>query len=52
MDYRRIECDIKRIASEYVIKEIAYDRYNATQIILNLMDEGLTMVPSVRGSKI
>ena len=51
VDYRRIEADIKEIASEFVIKEIAYDRYNATQIILNLMDEGLTMVPFGQGFK-
>ena len=51
VDYRRIEADIKDIASEFVIKEIAYDRYNATQIILNLMDEGLTMVPFGQGFK-
>ena len=46
-----IEKTIKDIASKYVIKEIAYDRYNATQIILNLQDEGLTMVPFGQGFK-
>ena len=51
VDYRRIEADIKEIASEFVIKEIAYDRYNATQIILNLLDEGITMVPFGQGFK-
>lgn len=51
VDYRRIEADIKKIASEFVVKEIAYDRYNATQIILNLMNEGLTMVPFGQGFK-
>ena len=51
IDYRRIEADIKEIASEFVIKEIAYDRYNATQIILNLLDEGITMVPFGQGFK-
>ena len=51
VDYRRIEADIKNIASEFVVREIAYDRYNATQIILNLMDEGLTMVPFGQGFK-
>ena len=43
--------DIKEIASQYVVREIAYDRYNATQIILNLQDEGLTMVPFGQGFK-
>lgn len=51
VDYRRIEEDIKQIASEFVVKEIAYDRYNATQIILNLQDEGLTMIPFGQGFK-
>jgi phage terminase large subunit-like protein len=51
VDYRWIEEDIKKIASEFIIKEIAYDRYNATQIILNLMDEGLTMIPFGQGFK-
>lgn len=51
VDYRYIEKTIKDIASKYVIKEIAYDRYNATQIILNLQDEGLTMVPFGQGFK-
>ena len=51
VDYRRIEADIKEIASQFVVKEIAYDRYNATQIILNLQDEGLTLVPFGQGFK-
>lgn len=51
VDYRRIEADIKEIASKFVVKEIAYDRYNATQIILNLQDEGLTMIPFGQGFK-
>nr|DAT74912.1 MAG TPA: Terminase large subunit [Caudoviricetes sp.] len=51
VDYRRIEEDIKQIASEFVVREIAYDRYNATQIILNLQDEGLTMIPFGQGFK-
>ena len=51
VDYRRIEADIKDIASKYIVREIAYDRYNATQIILNLQDEGLTMIPFGQGFK-
>ncbi len=44
VDYRFLQRDIMNICSEFVVKEIAYDRWNATQIILNLQDEGLTMV--------
>jgi phage terminase large subunit-like protein len=51
VDYRRIEADIKETASQFVVREIAYDRYNATQIILNLQDEGFTMVPFGQGFK-
>jgi len=51
VDYRVIERDILELATKYVIKEIAYDRYNATQIILNLQDEGLTMIPFGQGFK-
>lgn len=51
VDYRYIEKRIKELASKYVIKEIAYDRYNATNIILNLMDEGFTMIPFGQGYK-
>lgn len=49
IDYRRIEDMIKQIAETYVVKEIAYDRYNATEIIMNLSDEGLTMIPFGQG---
>ena len=45
------EEDIKRIASEFIIKEIAYDRYKPTQIILKLMDDRLTMIPFGQGFK-
>ena len=51
VDYRFIEHHIKEIASKYVVKEIAYDRYNATEIILNLQDEGLNMIPFGQGFK-
>ena len=51
VDYRFNEHHIKEIASKYVIKEIAYDRYNATEIILNLQDEGLNMIPFGQGFK-
>ena len=49
VDYRKIRADIEKIAERYNIKEIAYDRYNATETILELMDDGLTMVPFGQG---
>lgn len=49
VDYRKIRADIQKIAEFYNIQEIAYDRYNATETILELMDDGLTMVPFGQG---
>lgn len=49
VDYRKIRADIEKIAEFYNIREIAYDRYNATETILELMDDGLTMVPFGQG---
>ncbi len=49
VDYRFLQRDIMDICSQFVVKEIAYDRWNATQIILNLQDEGLTMVQFGQG---
>jgi len=49
VDYRFLQRDIMDICSQFVVKEIAYDRSNATQIILNLQDEGLAMVQFGQG---
>ena len=49
VDYRYIRRHILEIAEQFAIQEIAYDRYNATEIILNLMDDGLDMVPFGQG---
>lgn len=63
IDYRFIERDIlgtkaseysegiEGIADIFNIEEIAFDRYNATELILNLSDEGLTMIPFGQGYK-
>jgi phage terminase large subunit-like protein len=49
VDYGRIEEGIKDLATRYHIKEIAYDRWNATQITQRLAGEGLTMVQMGQG---
>ena len=49
VDYNRLQADILDLASIYVVREIAFDRYMAMQLILNLGDEGLTMVPFGQG---
>jgi phage terminase large subunit-like protein len=51
IDYRFIEQDILSLSEEFVVNEIAYDRYNATELILNLTDEGFTMIPFGQGYK-
>ncbi|HEL9638711.1 TPA: terminase large subunit [Streptococcus suis] len=49
--YGFIEKFIEDLAEIYHIKEIAYDRWNATQMVQNLEGMGLTMVPFGQGYK-
>ena len=49
--YGFIERFIEDLGTKYHIKEIAYDRWNATQMVQNLEDEGFTMVPFGQGFK-
>ena len=49
--YGFIEKFIERLGETYNIREIAYDRWNATQMVQNLEDMGLTMVPFGQGFK-
>lgn len=49
--YGFIEAFIEQLSETYHIKEIAYDRWNATQMVQNLEGIGLTMVPFGQGYK-
>lgn len=49
--YGFIEKFIEELSKIYNIKEIAYDRWNATQMVQNLEDMGLTMIPFGQGYK-
>ena len=49
--YGFIEKFIERLGETYYIREIAYDRWNATQMVQNLEDMGFTMVPFGQGFK-
>ncbi|WP_421409383.1 terminase large subunit [Streptococcus suis] len=49
--YGFIEKFIEDLSKIYHIKEIAYDRWNATQMVQNLEGMGLTMVPFGQGYK-
>ena len=48
--YGFIEKFIERLGETYHIREIAYDRWNATQMVQNLEDMGFTMVPFGQGT--
>ena len=51
IDYNFIEKFILDLYKIYNIKEIAVDRWNATQLIINLQDDGMTMIPFEQGFK-
>ena len=42
---------INELAEKYDIREIAYDRWNASMMVQNLQDDGFTMVPFGQGFK-
>ena len=49
VDYGFVRKTVGDLAKLYDIREIGYDRWNATQIIQGLTDDGLTMVPIGQG---
>lgn len=49
--YGFIERFIEDLSTKFHIREIAYDRWNATQMVQNLEDMGLTVVPFGQGYK-
>ena len=49
--YGFIEKFIEGLGEQYNIKEIAFDRWNATQMVQNLEDMGFTVVPFGQGYK-
>lgn len=49
--YGFIEKFIEKLGETYHIRKIAYDRWNATQMVQNLEDMGFTMVPFGQGVK-
>jgi phage terminase large subunit-like protein len=51
IDYNYIRKFINDLYKIYNIREIAVDRWNATQLIIDLTDDGLTMVPFGMGFK-
>jgi phage terminase large subunit-like protein len=49
IDYDVIREDIKKLAERFEIEEVAYDRWNAQQLVTQLEGDGLTMVPMGMG---
>ena len=47
--YGFIEKYICELGEKYNIREIAYDRWNSTQMVQNLEDDGFTMIPFGQG---
>jgi phage terminase large subunit-like protein len=45
VDYGFIETTIKSLAREFQIRELAYDRWQASYLVQRLMDDGLTCIP-------
>lgn len=49
VDYDHIRQRIRTLAEQYRIHEIAYDRWNASQLVTQLQEDGATMVPMGQG---
>ncbi|MDE2105798.1 MAG: terminase large subunit, partial [Patescibacteria group bacterium] len=49
VDYDRIRTKINELSQVYHIRELAVDRWNATQITTQLMGDGIEMVPYGQG---
>lgn len=48
-DYRKIKMDIMNLCDLYSVEAIGYDRWNSSQIIIELTEEGLNMQPFGQG---
>lgn len=49
IDYRVIRHQLEQDGEQFEIRELAYDRWGATQLITDLMDDGLVCVPFGQG---
>lgn len=49
IDYAFIRAKLNALADEYDIREVAYDRWNSSQIVIELAEDGATMVPFGQG---
>jgi phage terminase large subunit-like protein len=49
VDYRLVEAKIRELCERFDVREIAFDRWNATEIKSNLLDDGLPVVDHGQG---
>jgi phage terminase large subunit-like protein len=49
VDYERVRADILRLVAHYKVREVALDRWNATQLTTQLQGDGVTVVPYGQG---
>lgn len=49
VDYNVVQSRILQICEKFQVKEIAFDRWNVTQMVTNLLGEGLNMVQFGQG---
>ena len=48
-DYDFVQADILKIIADYNLKSIAFDRWNSSQTVIDLQNEGLTLNPFGQG---
>jgi phage terminase large subunit-like protein len=48
-DYEFIRSTVHEVAERYQLEQVAYDRWNATQLVTQLTDDGIDMVPFGQG---
>ncbi len=48
-DYAFIRAEVAELRQQYNIREIGYDRWNASQLVTELIEDGVTMVPIGQG---
>ena len=49
IDYRRIRKEFRRLHRQFDIREVGYDRWGAVQLVQDLADDGLEVVPIGQG---
>jgi len=48
-DYNFIKAKIEELGEKFKIKSVAYDRWNSSQLVIDLVNEGLPMAPFGQG---